>query len=141
MTTPTAQTKSAKVREQLDHPVVDADGHWVELFPVYFDYIAEVGGPAIQRRGRGPLAAVGDDLTQQRQNVGDVGRGGGGHRLEARQRFPTPSLGGGKLAGDMGGLCPLQKTIDDGERGGGPPMPRTRRARRVADRGRVGRLS
>ena len=39
-------TKSAKVREQLDHPVIDADGHWVELFPVFFDYIAEVGSPA-----------------------------------------------------------------------------------------------
>jgi predicted TIM-barrel fold metal-dependent hydrolase len=41
-----ATTKSAKVREQLDHPVVDADGHWVELFPIFFDYIAEVGSPA-----------------------------------------------------------------------------------------------
>jgi predicted TIM-barrel fold metal-dependent hydrolase len=39
-------TKSAKVRARLDHPVIDADGHWVELFPVYFDYIAEVGSPA-----------------------------------------------------------------------------------------------
>ena len=39
-------TKSAKVREQLDHPVVDADGHWVELFPIFFDFIAEVGSPA-----------------------------------------------------------------------------------------------
>src|SRR3954464_9145024 len=39
-------TKSAKVREQLDHPVIDADGHWVELFPIFFDFIAEVGSPA-----------------------------------------------------------------------------------------------
>jgi hypothetical protein len=39
-------TKSAKVRAQLDHPVIDADGHWVELFPIYFDYIAEVGSAA-----------------------------------------------------------------------------------------------
>ena len=39
----TAPRRVAKVRAQLDHPVVDADGHWVELFPVYFDYIAEVG--------------------------------------------------------------------------------------------------
>jgi predicted TIM-barrel fold metal-dependent hydrolase len=45
-------TKSAKVREQLDHPVIDADGHWVELFPVYFDYIAEVGSPALVDRFR-----------------------------------------------------------------------------------------
>ena len=26
--------------------VIDADGHWVELFPVFFDFIAEVGSPA-----------------------------------------------------------------------------------------------
>jgi predicted TIM-barrel fold metal-dependent hydrolase len=41
-----SMTKSAKVREQLDHPVIDADGHWVELFPVFFDFIAEVGSAA-----------------------------------------------------------------------------------------------
>ena len=38
--------RAPKVRAQLDHPVIDADGHWVELFPIYFDYIAEVGSPA-----------------------------------------------------------------------------------------------
>ena len=40
-----ATTKSAKVREQLDHPVIDADGHWVELFP---DLLR------LHRRGREP---------------------------------------------------------------------------------------
>jgi predicted TIM-barrel fold metal-dependent hydrolase len=45
-------TKSAKVRADLDHPVVDADGHWVELFPVFFDYIAELGGPEMVDRFR-----------------------------------------------------------------------------------------
>lgn len=39
-------TKSARVREQLDHPVIDADGHWVELFPVFFEFIEEVGSAA-----------------------------------------------------------------------------------------------
>jgi predicted TIM-barrel fold metal-dependent hydrolase len=38
------QTKSQKVRSQLKHPVVDSDGHWLELHPVYADYLAEVGG-------------------------------------------------------------------------------------------------
>jgi predicted TIM-barrel fold metal-dependent hydrolase len=36
---------SADVRAGLDHPVVDADGHWTELFPIYFEFIDEVGGP------------------------------------------------------------------------------------------------
>jgi predicted TIM-barrel fold metal-dependent hydrolase len=52
MTTPPTITKGAKVRAELDHPVVDADGHWVELFPVYFDYIAEIGGPGMVDRFR-----------------------------------------------------------------------------------------
>ncbi len=38
------QTKSEKVRSQLKHPVVDSDGHWLELHPVYEDYLAEIGG-------------------------------------------------------------------------------------------------
>lgn len=38
--------KSSAIRRQLNHPVIDADGHWLELFPIFFDYLAEVGGPA-----------------------------------------------------------------------------------------------
>jgi predicted TIM-barrel fold metal-dependent hydrolase len=37
---------SAEIRGQLDHPVIDADGHWTELFPVFFEYIDEVAGAA-----------------------------------------------------------------------------------------------
>jgi len=39
-----SQTKSQIVRSQLKHPVVDSDGHWLELHPVYADYLADVGG-------------------------------------------------------------------------------------------------
>jgi predicted TIM-barrel fold metal-dependent hydrolase len=42
----TGHRTSAQVRAELDHPVIDADGHWTELFPVYFDYIDEVAGAA-----------------------------------------------------------------------------------------------
>ena len=35
---------SAKVRSRLKHPVIDADGHWNELQPIFLDYIAQVGG-------------------------------------------------------------------------------------------------
>jgi len=41
-----SQTKSQKVRSQLKHPVVDSDGHWLELHPVFQDYLAEVAGPS-----------------------------------------------------------------------------------------------
>jgi predicted TIM-barrel fold metal-dependent hydrolase len=40
----TTATAGAKVRERLSHPVIDADGHWVELAPIYFDYVREFGG-------------------------------------------------------------------------------------------------
>lgn len=43
-------TKSEQVRSKLDHPVIDADGHWIELAPVFFDYVAEeAGGKAADR--------------------------------------------------------------------------------------------
>jgi predicted TIM-barrel fold metal-dependent hydrolase len=39
-------TKSAKVRANLDHPVIDADGHWTELYPVFYEFIDETAGAA-----------------------------------------------------------------------------------------------
>ena len=45
MTKPDKNSRSLKVRESLDHPVIDADGHMLELFPVMFDYVKQVGGP------------------------------------------------------------------------------------------------
>lgn len=36
--------KGAELRRQLDHPVVDADGHWTELNPIFFDYVSEIAG-------------------------------------------------------------------------------------------------
>jgi len=45
-------TKSAAVRAKLKHPVIDADGHWAELNPVFFDYIREVAGTDILERFR-----------------------------------------------------------------------------------------
>ncbi len=38
--------KSAKVRSDLDHPVIDADGHWTELYPIFYEYVGEVAGPS-----------------------------------------------------------------------------------------------
>lgn len=39
------QSRSADIRSRLDHPVIDSDGHMVEVFPVMFDYLKQVGGP------------------------------------------------------------------------------------------------
>jgi predicted TIM-barrel fold metal-dependent hydrolase len=38
---------SAAVRRRLEHPVIDGDGHWLEPWPIFLDYLAQVGGPAL----------------------------------------------------------------------------------------------
>jgi predicted TIM-barrel fold metal-dependent hydrolase len=38
------QTKSARIRSKLSHPVLDCDGHWLEPLPIFLDYIEKVGG-------------------------------------------------------------------------------------------------
>lgn len=43
-------SKSAAVRAQLDHPVIDGDGHWLEPVPIFLDYLREAGGPSMVER-------------------------------------------------------------------------------------------
>jgi predicted TIM-barrel fold metal-dependent hydrolase len=38
------KTSSAVIREKLNHPIIDSDGHTAEFEPVLFDYLREVGG-------------------------------------------------------------------------------------------------
>ncbi|HEV8299220.1 MAG TPA: amidohydrolase family protein [Acidimicrobiales bacterium] len=38
------------IRSQLDHPVVDADGHQLEVLPVVLDFVRDIGGPHIVDR-------------------------------------------------------------------------------------------
>ncbi len=40
----TVESSSARVRARLDHPVVDADGHWLEPIPLFLDFLKEDGG-------------------------------------------------------------------------------------------------
>ena len=34
-------------RENLNHPIIDSDGHFWEFTPVFFDYLKSIGGPGI----------------------------------------------------------------------------------------------
>jgi len=47
-------SRSAAIRSRLGHPVVDADGHWIETAPVirsfFLDYVRDRGGPALMAR-------------------------------------------------------------------------------------------
>jgi predicted TIM-barrel fold metal-dependent hydrolase len=46
------KTASASIRARLTHPVIDADGHWVEFEPTLLDYLKQVGGPTMVERFR-----------------------------------------------------------------------------------------
>ena len=43
-------SRSSELRARLNHPVIDTDGHMVELFPVIFDYLKQVGGPEMSEK-------------------------------------------------------------------------------------------
>ena len=48
------ETRSATIRQNLGHPVVDADGHWIETAPVmkgfFLDFVKDLGGPELAAR-------------------------------------------------------------------------------------------
>src|SRR3954453_23182731 len=50
----TTTTKASQVRASVGHPIVDADGHFVEISPVLNDevvsYVEEIGGAALRGR-------------------------------------------------------------------------------------------
>ena len=37
-------TDAARIHDQLTHPVLDGDGHWVESVPVVVEYVRDVAG-------------------------------------------------------------------------------------------------
>jgi hypothetical protein len=44
------ESRSLKLRQKLDHPVVDGDGHTQEYHPVLLDYLKEIGGSDLVTR-------------------------------------------------------------------------------------------
>ena len=42
--------QSTVIRARLNHPIIDSDGHQVEMVPVFLDYLAEVGGASVAQR-------------------------------------------------------------------------------------------
>ena len=53
------QAKSAEIRARLNHPVIDSDGHTLEPFAIFFDYLKSVAGE------HAPAHLVGRQLQQQ----------------------------------------------------------------------------
>src|SRR5258705_8998947 len=58
-----AHLSPAQIKSRLDHPIIDADGHWIEYGPVFTEQLRKIGGEAavrgwsaVGRRTRGVLA-------------------------------------------------------------------------------------
>ena len=47
MNAATEISPSEEIRSNLSHPVLDCDGHYIEVMPHYFDFVEEVGGPSM----------------------------------------------------------------------------------------------
>jgi predicted TIM-barrel fold metal-dependent hydrolase len=42
-----AISEAARIKEQLKHPIVDADGHWIEPRPILLEFLRDVAGPTV----------------------------------------------------------------------------------------------
>jgi predicted TIM-barrel fold metal-dependent hydrolase len=45
-----ATTRSARIRERLDHPVIDGDGHVIEQIPIFADFLRDHGARDVVER-------------------------------------------------------------------------------------------
>ena len=45
-----SKSKSAQIRERLNHPIIDIDGHMLELGPLFLDYFKQLGGGDMVKR-------------------------------------------------------------------------------------------
>ena len=53
----------ADVRVGLDHPIIDADGHWIEYTPVFAEQIRKAGGPKAEAGFRATQKRLPDLLS------------------------------------------------------------------------------
>src|SRR5579864_120047 len=59
---------AARLREQLGHPVIDADGHIIEFLPAVLPYVRESLGPDLFARYHRPLAErIGSPPIEERR--------------------------------------------------------------------------
>ena len=87
------------IKDKIDHPVIDADAHWLEPLPVLLDYIDKVAGPGAVDRLRGGLEGRGSqnnlaganswyDATEQERLAKRMLRGGSGPSQPSRSTTP-----------------------------------------------------
>jgi len=56
----TSRRNAADIRSALGHPVIDADGHMLECYPVLLDFVKDVAGPGMAARFADRLKASDD---------------------------------------------------------------------------------
>src|SRR5581483_385603 len=54
------------VRSRINHPIIDADGHTVEVTPVLLDFIREVAGPKTSARFAQAIPGSGTATYEER---------------------------------------------------------------------------
>jgi hypothetical protein len=64
----TRPSKSAKVRAQIGHPIIDSDGHTLELTPVFMDYVKDLGGGDMVARYKAALDEQAGWMSQSDPN-------------------------------------------------------------------------
>src|SRR5437870_12415011 len=107
-------SKSAAVRAQLDHPVIDGDGHWLEPVPIFLDYLREVAGSTVGERFRKMATAHIDrgwyDMTPaerlDRRPTRPTWWAGRPNSSNAPTRWIRNSSSGGLATSGMTSRCP-----------------------------------
>src|SRR5713101_115848 len=56
-------SRSSSIHSKLNHPVVDADGHWLEFVPAINEYLERVGGRSVVDGFRAMTGSVSRALT------------------------------------------------------------------------------
>lgn len=78
------QADPAAIRAKLNHPVIDADGHWVEYQPILLDYLRKVAGNKAAEGFKSRDEVVGKILSLTNEQRHDEGRA-----QQAWWPFPT----------------------------------------------------
>jgi predicted TIM-barrel fold metal-dependent hydrolase len=64
------RSRSAQIRAELGYPVLDGDGHVVELFPVFADFVGDHGGGAALEMLTGARGATEGLSSEERRRAG-----------------------------------------------------------------------
>ena len=62
-----AHLSAAQIKARLDHPIIDADGHWIEYGPVFTEELRRVGVDWVGTGGGLPPSREGVSRFERRR--------------------------------------------------------------------------